>query len=348
MVKNRIRLRKNHQALVNQLARIAQLLEQGYPLTIALSFIKLHASIEHQQLYAKVEEDLKAGVSVSEAFEVFALPNDVLSFIYFYEQQGDLAKAFKQASDLYRKKEKTKKELSKILRYPLVLIWITVLMSLMLQQFIAPHLTQMFLSFQGTPPFITSLFFLVIDFMPLFSVSLIGTVFVIGIYYLYVIKKSNASRKMNLLLKIPLIKSFMKQILTYFFALQLGHLLESGMSVRHALSIFENQHYLSFFREEVSLIKSELIQGHSLFEIMSTRTFFMNELALVIENGERTGYLGKDLQSYSELLFFDLEDKIQKLFAMIQPAFFILMGGFVLFLFLAVMLPMFTLIGTLN
>ncbi|GAF63770.1 competence protein ComGB [Bacillus sp. TS-2] len=342
------KLKVNHMKLSLQLTRISQLMEQGYPLSIALSFMKLHAEPLLQVLYDKVEKELMKGIPVYEAFETFDLPKDVLAFLYFYDKQGNLAKGFEQASIIYQKKEKVKKELSKVLKYPLLLIWLSIIVLILIQQFIVPQLTQLFYSIQNSPPLITSFFFMFIEHIPLFFVVIALCLILLFLFYVFKIRNWSSKKKITCLLAVPGMKRKVKQVVTYFFSLQLGRLIKAGMNVSMALHVFENQNYIVFFSEEVKVMKSEFTQGYSFTEIIMKKSYFTSELALVMENGERTGYLGENLESYGQLLFDEIDSSLKAIITMVQPIFFIMIGFFVLFLFLAVLLPMFNLIGTIQ
>ncbi|MDQ0209009.1 competence type IV pilus assembly protein ComGB [Alkalicoccobacillus murimartini] len=334
--------------LAKRLIRIGRLLQQGYPMEAALSFVALHVNEHDQEQLKNVQIDLQNGIRIHEAFEHLNLPADILSFIYFYEEQGEVAEGLIQAGIVFEGREKTKSEIQKLLRYPLVLGWAGVMVLIIVQQFIVPHFQKLFVSMDSDPPALTAFFFGFLENLPLLAVSLIIFVTSLYLYYRIRIKPLSAHVKINKLLRIKFLAGFTRRIVTYYFSLQFGRLLEAGMSIQNALSIFEKQSHLPFFQHEAMLMKAELEQGESFNQMLSNRHYFSKDLAFVVENGNRTGFMASDLQNYSHILFTELEDALKKMLTLLQPIFFVGMGGFIFIVFLSVMLPMFEMIGALR
>ncbi|MCM2675016.1 competence type IV pilus assembly protein ComGB [Alkalicoccobacillus plakortidis] len=342
------RKKTNKLELAKRLIRIGQLLKQGYSMEAALSFIALHVNEQAQEQLKNVQLDLQNGVRIHEAFLHLELPADILSFIYFYEEQGEVAEGLIQAGIVFEGREKTKVQIHKLLRYPLVLGLAGIMVLVIVQQFIVPHFQKLFVSMDSNPPVLTAFFFGFLENLPLLVLVLLVIIIGLYIYYRTKIKPLSAHVKINKLLKNRILSGFTRRILTYYFSLQLGRLLEGGMSIQNALSVFEQQTHLPFFQHEAVLMKAELQQGESLDQMLLNRAYFSKDLSFVVENGNRTGYMASDLQNYSQILFADLEESLKKCLALLQPVFFIGMGGFIFVVFLSVMLPMFEMIGALR
>ncbi|MGN7310127.1 competence type IV pilus assembly protein ComGB [Alkalicoccobacillus gibsonii] len=343
-----LRRKINQLEQAKRLIRIGTLLQQGYTMEAALSFISLHANEEIKEQLDQVQTDLQSGIRIHEAFERLHLPADILSFIYFYEEQGEVANGFIQAGIVFQGREKTRVQIQKLLRYPLVLGWASVMVLIIVQQFIVPHFQNLFVSMNSDPPAFTAFFFKVLENLPLIAFVFFILLFILYLYYRIKIKPIPPHLKINKLLQLKITRELTRRILTYYFSLQFGRLLGGGMSIQHALSIFEEQNHLPFFQHEAVQMKRELQQGESLTQMLQNRYYFLKDLSFVVENGNRTGYLASDLQNYSELLFTDLEESLKKGLALLQPIFFIGMGGFIFIVFLSVMLPMFEMIGALR
>ncbi|TSB44727.1 competence type IV pilus assembly protein ComGB [Alkalicoccobacillus porphyridii] len=331
-----------------RLIRIGTLLKQGYPMEAALSFIALHVHSQEQAQLKSVQMDLQRGIRIHEAFTHLELPPDILSFLYFYEEQGDIAEGLIQAGKVYEGRQKTKKHIQKLLRYPIVLGWAGLMVLIIVQQFIVPHFQNLFVSMNSQPPLLTSIFFQLLENLPYITAVLLILIAILYVCYRRFVKPLPSHEKIDRLLKIHFLASVTRRVLTYYFSLQFGRLLAAGMSIQHALTIFEKQSHLPFFQHEAVVMKAELAQGESFNQMLANRPYFSKDLSFVVENGHRTGYMATDLQNYSEMLFQELEDTLRKCMTFLQPIFFILMGGFIFVVFLSVMLPMFEMIGALG
>lgn len=338
--------KRNLEKTATHFIRIGRLLEQGYPLHTALTFIQLHVPSETKIQIDQVLMQLKEGHPVHEAFQSFDIPLTFKSFLYFYEEQGDLASGFVHAGLLLEKREKMRHEFMKLLRYPLFLLWLCLLLLILMYYLVVPHFKSFFMMMEEIPS-LTVLVFRFLEFTPYVISLFIFLCIVAACYYWYKMKAWSSYQKVTKLLAIPYVGTYVRTIITFYFALQLGRLLDVGMSLQEALRLFTSQDYLLFFQQECVQIMHELHQGHSLAYLISEKIYFNQELIFVVENGEKTGYIAKDLIHYSEMLYQELDERLLKSLRYIQPAFFLLVGGMVFMLFLATMLPLFQMVGVL-
>ncbi|WP_227936866.1 competence type IV pilus assembly protein ComGB [Alkalihalobacillus deserti] len=339
--------KKHLRTVATSFIRIGRLLEQGYPLETALRFIQLHVGIKIKEQIEQVLLHLKEGHPVHEACQSFEIPNSIKSFLYFYEQQGQLAQGFNQAGMLLNHREKIITELTKLLRYPLTLLLLCGLVLILMFQFVFPHFRSIFTMMSESPPLFTKMFMQFLFQLPYFMIIGLVVLLFSALFIRFKMKKWSVSERIMKLLNVPFCKNHVQIIISYFFSLQLGKLLSAGLTLQEALLQFEKQEYVSFLQLECMQISSELQKGRPFREILKEKAFFCDELSVVVDNGEKTGYLAGDLEHYSDILFQELEDSLQKGLRMIQPMLFLMIGGFIFLLFIATMLPMFQMIGAL-
>ena len=75
---------------------------------------------------------------------------------------------------------------------------------------------------------------------------------------------------------------------------------------------------------------------------MNSFTFFNSELGFIIMHGEATSRLGKELAIYANDCQLRLTLQIQKIFSWIQPLIFLVIAFFIMCVYLALLLPTFT------
>ncbi|MDV2885591.1 competence type IV pilus assembly protein ComGB [Alkalihalophilus pseudofirmus] len=327
---------------------LGKLLKQGYSMDHALSFMLIHLPKEVSVPLTQVQASLKNGQEIHQSFSQLPVPRDVISFLYFYQYHGQVSDGFIQAGTLLEKRQVTKHQMYKLLRYPVMLVWICFVVLIVLHLFVVPHFNSLFETMQGDTPLLTTIVLHSLSAIPYIGAATI-LLAVFSLFYMFLFKKRwPPSRRMKFLLNTPFVNQIVKQLSTYFFSLQIGRLLLSGTSLQQALSLFEKQNHLPFFQQEVIKIKSELQLGTPFYLLVKEKDYFIKELSFVIENGERTGYLGEDLENFSTLIYSELEEKLTKVMDYLQPFIFILIGAFIFILFLAIMLPMFQMIGSLQ
>ena len=134
---------------------------------------------------------------------------------------------------------------------------------------------------------------------------------------------------------------------SHYFSIQLSSLLKGGLSIYQALQVFENSPYMPFYQQEAIKIKKQLASGDSLEFIIGSREYFESELAVVIYHGQTNGEIARELYDYSQYAMQRLEDKIGKILLVIQPLLFFSIGLIVIFMYLAMLLPMFKMINAI-
>lgn len=333
----------------NILIQLSVLLKNGYSLAAAIELLALSiTNAERKQSLQNMIADLRNGKSVHLAFEHLLLPQDIIAYLYFSEQYGDLTNGLKLAGMFYLKREMMKEKMYKLLRYPTFLLWLVTILGFIMVHNLFPQFEQMYASISIDLPLLTIIFFQFIEMSPYILIGFAIIFFFLFLYYWATIRNYSPHRKVNIILKIPYISTIMRMLITYFFALQLGGLLSGGLKVSQALTIFSNQEQLQFFKEEAKILMLALQQGESLENAISVRKHFLPELTKVIRHGQQQSQLDKELLMYSDIIYEQLEEKAKRLMMIVQPALFLLIGTIVLFMFTSILLPMMELINSIQ
>lgn len=329
------------------LCKLGELLEQGYPLEEALQLYTWEEPEEVKTSIANMKEDLRVGKKFHETLSRYRFPADVTAYVYFSEQYGSLATGLQGAGELYLKRMEMIQHLRRMLRYPVILLWMLLVISIVMLQFLFPQFNELFSSLHIELPFFTMFMLQVYRYSPFLLVLFIPLLLLLLYYYYRHFRHFSAQEQMKQLYRLPLISTLLSLFLTYYFSLQLSSMLKGGLSVYKAFSVFETQHHFAFFQEEGREISEQLRQGIPLHEVLEKRRWYREEMKHVIQHGQVAGKLGDDLYHYSERVFSLLEEKVNRLLMTLQPTLFSFIGLLVLSMFLSVFLPMFQLMTTI-
>lgn len=323
------------------LKRLSTLLEKGYTLNEALNFLYVNEKGKKKDDLNICLSQLTAGYSLRKAFTILRFHRDVLSYLYFAEEHGDLEFALKEGSEILHKKITHLDQLFKILRYPIFLI-ITVFVILgFVQSVITPQFEQLYSSMNIESSFFSQFLLLIFSSLRWLATFVFMSFIVLVIYYFTSYKKKSSEEKMNIILKIPILKSFFVMIFSYFFALQLSNLLRGGMSIFESLKTFEKQRIMPFYQVEAKILIQKLKAGTGLHQIIYERDFYEKELSQVILHGQANGQLARELYMYSQFVIERLESKLNRITMVIQPTIYGFVGIIVLFVYLSMLLPMY-------
>lgn len=328
------------------LKRTGQFMKRGYSLANSLELYALNERKEIQQQITTILERLKNGERIHEILQKLEFPSDLVASLYFFERY-DLAQGLTHGGQFLEKRETFKSKLQKMLHYPLFLIWLTSIMIYLLFRHLIPQYSKLYDSIGSSLPKASRLIILTVQTLPyLFGFAgILLAVFITSRFFK--LRHQSPRTKLLYFLRFPVIRTFTKLFVTHRFSLNLSSLLYSGVSINEAMQIFEQQTYSPFLQQEASEIKYRLVSGESFEQIMNEREPYQKELAAIIKHGQMNGNLADELAIYAELLFQKIEERFIKTLNIIQPIIFTGVGFIVLFMFLAIMLPMLQFIQSL-
>ncbi|WP_306475029.1 competence type IV pilus assembly protein ComGB [Bacillus pseudomycoides] len=329
------------------LRRLGELLEKGYSLLQALEFLQFQLSSQKQIQLQHIAEELKNGQSIHDAFHQLMFHPDILSYLFYAQRHGDISFALQQGSVLLHRKDKHQKDMMKVLRYPIFLSFFLLGILAVFNFVLLPQFETLYSSLRASSVSFTDHIMLLIRMLPymiggFFLCLVLGTC----IYVSY-IQKLPPVQRMNIMIRIPLIKTFLILINSHYFSVQLSGLLHGGLSVLEALTLMVEQKHHPFFQCEATRIEELLIAGEQLDSIIMKSGYYERELSYVIAHGQANGNLATELGDYSELTIEKMEGKIQRILVIIQPLLFTCIGIIVVLMYLAMIMPMFQMMNSI-
>lgn len=321
--------------------RLSDLLEKGYSLNEALDFLILQFEGVKKADLLECMEELRHGLSVSSMFEKLSFDRDVLSYLYFAENHGDLQFALKESSDLLTRKCTQAEKLARVLRYPLFLILIGFGVIYISQTVIGPQFLQIYQSMNMEPSLLTKGLMMLFGMMKFLFAALIAFLSLFAVFYFFYFRKLAPHQQMKWMMKVPIWNKGVRMFNSYYFSLQLSYLLKGGLSYFESLKVFEKQSFHPFFKEESASFIKDLKKGEAFESIIKKSSFYEKEFFHMIAHGQANGQLARDLYNYSQFVITNLEKKMMRIISIIQPAVFLFVGLIVLIVYLSMMLPMY-------
>lgn len=329
------------------LRRLGNLMEQGYTLSEGIGFLKYHQKPEVREIFDDLSKKLREGEPFHEVLETAGFPGDVLGYLYFSEQHGDLAFALKESGEMMERREGFKARFQKLVRYPLFLLWLVVMLVIFMMNFLFPQFRSLYHSLDLDFPWFTRVFLELVSLAPLILTICLILVAAAFLYYITRFRRLHPRAQLSFLMRIPVLHSFLPIVITQYFTIQLSCLLKGGLSIRESLTIFEKQNHLGFFQQEAMQMKLYLRNGERFEDILMQNPFYAKELSEVVAHGQTNGNLAKELFHYSYLLLELIEAKTARWIAMMQPALFAGIGAVVLGMFVSILLPIFNLMNAM-
>lgn len=327
------------------LKKVSELLSEGYALNEAIRFMSFHVKEKYRQDIETCIQMLTKGNSLYTAFEKLGFHRDVLSYLFFAEKHGDIHFALKESSVMLEKQLLHLEKFIQVLRYPLFLIALLLIILFVIQAVVTPQFSYMYEAVDLNASFFLTFVMFTIQGIKTFFFILFSFLLLLFFYYWVSFRKKPPLEKQKLLMKIPIVSKGLRLFHSYYFSLQMSNLLKGGLSVFECFTLFQEQHFLHFYREEANLFIEKLKKGESLEIIFAESPFFEQELSSVVQHGQAVGQLSKELYMYSRFVLERMEQKIMRIISYIQPVVFLMIGVFVLIIYLSILLPMYQMMG---
>jgi general secretion pathway protein F len=206
--------------------------------------------------------------------------------------------------------------------------------------FVLPKVIEQFVKAGTDLPFITSMLLGISNniFMILLFLSLTIAISVYA-YKQYTNNLENKIKVHKNILRLPLIGNFVLTSELEKFASTMELLLASGTNLDIALDesakIFNNQYLTS----SVKNLKNDVVEGKDFINSMKKNNAFPDIFVQLISSGYRSGNLVKMFKKVSEYMKTEIENKRSIFLSLLEPFVIICMGGFIMLIVLAILIP---------
>ncbi|CAB3631128.1 type II secretion system inner membrane protein GspF [Achromobacter pestifer] len=323
--------------------QLASLLAARLPLDAALSATLEQAEKKHiAATLGSVRDDVRAGHRLSTALA--ARPRDFpeiyRALIGAGEESGDLAQVMEKLADYIEERNTLRSKVMTAFIYPAVVASVSVIIVIFLLGYVVPQVVSAFNHAKQQLPMLTRVMLGLSDYVREWGV-VTGVVLVLLIaLWRYTLRAPAARRAWHArVLRLPLAGRFVLGVNAARFASTLAILCGSGVALLTALDAARRTLSNDVLRQAVDEASERVREGAALSASLGAQKVFPSLLVHLIASGEKTGRLPELLDRGAQNLSRDLERRAMAMTALLEPALILLMGGFVLLIVLAVMMP---------
>lgn len=340
---------KKHKKLkAKQLAafcrELSTLLASGVTLVRALDIISEQEGInkDERDIYKDVLQDLKRGISLSDAMESKeCFPDLMIGMIRSGEGSGNLDLVTQRLSVQYEKDYKLTQQVKSAMTYPCILLVLCVVIVILIVTFILPQFQSLFDQMESLP-MITNILIAVSNFLVQKWYIALLTVAVIVALIRIIVGIPSVRRGVDWL-KVHMwgFGKLFKVVYTARFARTLSSLYSSGMPLVSAVGVaaktIGNGYVESQFDEVITMVRSGVPLSQGLREVDG----LLKKLSSTILVGEESGRLDVMLDSIAETLESDAEQATKRMVTLLEPILIIFMALIVGCIMIGVMLPIY-------
>ena len=151
----------------------------------------------------------------------------------------------------------------------------------------------------------------------------------------------------RMVLATPVFGSLCRKIDTSRFARTLSVLLNAGVDIGNSIDLTADVLVMTPIRHAVRSARPKIIGGKELSGILDDTRQFTPDVISVIASGEETGKLPESLAHLADDYDEQVSIMVANLGHLVQPLMIVFLGGIVLFIILAVFLPIIQMITSL-
>ena len=337
-------------------ANLAMLLKASVPVGEAIeSLVDTSGSTAMKKVLQKIGTDIDQGISLSQTLRHSKLVSrQTLALIEIGEQSGNLVENLQMGAEQEQKQRLFQSKLRSAMIYPAFVLGITFVVGLGIAWFLLPKLAETFEQLRvPLPPISQALigFGVFLRDNGIWAVpAIIGSVILLGFTIGAIPPLKRLS--LRLLLHIPGIGKLAHELEVARFGYMLSTLLEAGLPVTRSLELLEKATSSPPYQHFYNFLAKSLKNGDSFKQ--SFRNYrHINRLIpanarQVIVAGERSGSLSTTLGIVGKSYDAKVEATTKNFEVIIEPVLLVFVWVGVMAVAVAVILPIYSLIGGLN
>ncbi len=325
--------------------QLATLIEAGLPMVPALN--SLSHQIENPNLrkvVSQIRERVKEGTSLSDALREFpkVFSNLYVNMVTAGESSGALDIVLVRLADFTENQVKLRNRVMAALIYPIVMIFLASGAVVFLMVRVVPKILELFEDWGQALPLPTVILLQTTNFLTSYGWVLLAGLVVLLLSMVFYFKSENGGFVLDrLVLRAPIFGHLARIIATTRFSRTLGTLLASGIPLIKAMNIVKNIVNNRVIAKAIENSQEGIVEGESIAAPLARSGVFPAMVIDMIAVGENSGQLEHMLIKVSDAYDNQIETTVSGLTSILEPFLIVIMGGIVLFIVLAVLLPIF-------
>ncbi len=325
------------------LRQLATLLKAGLTLEEVLSVLveQTDSSAQRRQLgaiRARVMEGQSLSAAMAEHPRLF--PTLYTAAVSAGERAGRMESVLERLADYAEQREEMNRGIGLALIYPLLLALIALAVVWGLIAFVVPRVIGVFEQTAQELPLLTVSLLALSDFVANWGLWLLAAL--AGALFLAAMALRRPGPRVRfdaMLLRLPVVGRLVRARQTASFTRTLAILTASAVPLVEALRVAGSVVQNTVVRRDIERAAAQVREGVSLTRALEHSSWLPPMARRLIAGGERSGELAPMLEHAAAIQERDLQSATTVLLAVLQPALILLVGLMVLYIVLAIMLP---------
>lgn len=323
--------------------QMATLLESGLTMEQTLNaLIEEAAEPLTREVLTGVKTEVTSGLSLAAALGTYekSFPDFYQALVHGGEESGALPTVLQHLADYLDARQALRQKTSLALLYPIIVTIVAIMIVTGLLIYVVPQVVQVFQQSRQSLPLLTRALIGLSDFLratwPYLVVIAVGTATTVRL----LLRRPAVRRRWHvMLLRMPWVGSLVRGVNTSRFASTLAILVGGGVPLLSALASGARVMTNTVMREAVERAIGRVREGASLARALGETRAFPPLLVHLVASGEASGKLEQMLGRAARLETQALERRLAVFLTLLEPVMILVMGGVVLMIVLAILLP---------
>lgn len=340
------RSRVSHKSITLMTRQLATLIEAEIPLAEALHGVEQQTqALELKHMLQDIKNRVSEGYALSVALREY---ESVFSPVYCAsvaagESSGDLSLILNALADYMEDQQRIRQKVTQAMIYPSFVMIIALVFTAVLLVTVVPQMLEVFADQQEALPTVTKVLLFISDGVALLGLPLL----VLGIAALIAFKRAcrNTAFKARwhkLCLRIPLLGHLIMTVQTSRFMRTTALLAQAGVPLLEAMAAGTQVLTSLPIAEALIYAKQQVREGVSFPQSLASTNYFSAMSLHMLASGERAGKVEQMMQRAAKQQESEVEAVISQSLSLFEPVMILMMGAVVLFIVLAVLLPVFS------
>lgn len=344
--------RVNEKTMLSFVKRFTFLIRSGIPVYQCVSI--LAEQVKDNKLKTSLNailQQLNNGESLSEALQKHpkTFSPMFINMVKVGEQSGNIEQALVGMRDFMEKEIEFKAKLKSAMTYPTFMLFVSIAVMVVMFSFVFPRFIDIFNQIGMKTPAATQIMINVSNF---FSEHFSKIFFLTAIAF-FGIKAALARPDVRLQYdrfksKMPIMGPLIEKLMLVRVTRTLAILLKTGVPLVEALAITRDIADNKSVYAQMETVIQGIKEGEKLSEALRRTDMFPSFIADTITIGEKGGILPSVLGDLANQFDVEVSERAERISAMVEPIMIIFLGLMMVFIAMAVIVPMFNMAGNIQ
>ncbi len=336
-------LKVKNKDIVIMTRQLSTLLDANTPIVDALEITaKQLKNKDLIYVLFSLKEDIVQGKRLGNSMKKFPnlFSDTYISMVTAGDSSGNLDVVFSRLADYLEESASIRQKVLSALTYPLILVAFSIIVIMSLLVFVLPQVVNQFIKAGAELPLITKILLgISSNIIPITLVIILSG---IGLYLLYknytktLNNKIKAHKKM---LELPFLGNFLLNSELEKFSSTMELLLASGTNLDVALEECSNVFSNKYLANIIINSKKDVMEGKDFINSLKQDAALPDIFIQLVSSGYRSGNLVKMFNKVAQFMKSEIESKRSIFLSLLEPIVIIFMGGFIMMIVLAILIP---------